>query len=242
MICGIKFVLGDVGTRSNLRTTNLQSLQRDPLISKTFLPTIPCARLLEVSSSFLFMVLLEAAEGERASAGVRLGLTRYLGLLYNNKMFTCLKSCYFAGVADLPVWVPLRPETDYHLIIKQQGISEKIYCWCSFLWGMSQKPLCKIWLVLCEPGRKERKRIKMYTGKYAQTYIHSNITTPILWPIPAICLNQLHKYSCMLTYIHIPTHKHIDKQTYRFRWMDRWVNGAKFPRPNHSTNHFISFL
>jgi hypothetical protein len=38
-----------------------------------------------------FLVPLEAAEGERLLVEARLGLVKYLGLLFNNKTFTYLK-------------------------------------------------------------------------------------------------------------------------------------------------------
>ena len=65
---------------------------------------------LQRGSSFL-SVLLEAAEGEECrwrvrlclmrDSGVKLYLTRNLGLLYNKK-FTYLSLSYYAIVADLP--------------------------------------------------------------------------------------------------------------------------------------------
>ena len=47
-------------------------------------------------------VLLEAVKGEEHQWRVRLGLTRYLGWLYNNKKFTYLSLSFLATVADLP--------------------------------------------------------------------------------------------------------------------------------------------
>ena len=78
------------------------------------------------------------------------------------------------------------------------------------------------------------------TVKYAQKYMHSNIHTLTLCPDLITCHNELHKYSCMLT--HIPTHKHIGKQTYTFAWMDGWMDGAKLPKPNHSTINQLYFF
>lgn len=45
------------------------------------------------------MSVLEAVEGEEQQR-IRLGLTRYLGLLYSREKFTYLS--YYATVADLP--------------------------------------------------------------------------------------------------------------------------------------------
>jgi hypothetical protein len=57
----------------------------------------------------------------------------------------------------------------------------------------------------------------LYTGKYAQTHIYSNIHTPIHWlGVTAVCHHQLHKYSCMLihTYTHTHTHTHRERHTH----------------------------
>jgi hypothetical protein len=108
---------------------------------------------------------------------------------------------------------------------------------------MSQKPLRLCWLTLCEPERKERKRIKMlYIGKYAQTREHSSIHTPILCLGLTVCHNQLHKYSCMLTHIHIPTHKHVDKQTHTFGWVDGWMDVTVFAWPCFIIVHTCDFI
>jgi hypothetical protein len=100
------------------------------------------------------------------------------------------------------------------------------------------EPLWLGCLTLCEPEREERKRIKMhYTGKCAQTHIHSNICTPTLAGPDHLSQSTLQVFMHACIHTCILTHKHIDKQTYTFGWM----HGAKFPKSNHSTNHFISF-